>query len=189
MCFFGSVVELADESVADDSDDRAVLLDSVKVLLECAAFDFFLVLGEALFLASVPVLVESSLEFFTEVLGPDGAESSEASRGVDVADKSHDLHGRGFDDSGGFDDLLFVQSGAGSVDFSKDMCHTGLEADEGGQVRLFGGVISGERSDSSSGMFGSSSWHETKVASSGTDKLSVRHLLYKSEALKTWALI
>lgn len=189
MCLFGSVVELADESVADDSDDRAVLLDSVQVLLEGSAFDLFLVFGEALLLASVPVLVESSLEFFTEVLCPDGAEGSETSGGVDVADKSDDLHGRCFDDSGCFDDLFFVQVGAGSVDFSEYMGHTGLEADEGGQVRFFGGVISGEGSDSSSGMFGSSSWHETKVASSGTDKLSVRHLLYKSEALKTWALI
>ena len=175
VSLFGSVVELADESVADNSDNGAVLLDSVKVLLEATGLDFLLVLGEGLFLGSVPVLVESSLEFFTEVLSPDSGESSHTTWGVDVADKTDDLHGGSLNNGSSFDDLLFVESGPGTVDFSHDVGHTSLEPDKGGQVWLLRSVVTGERSDSAPGVFGSSSWHETQVSSSWSSEFSVRH--------------
>lgn len=53
-------------------------------------------------------------------------------------------HGRGLDDGDGLDDLLLVQFGAGLLDLAQDVRHAGLEADEGGQVRLLGRVILGE---------------------------------------------
>jgi hypothetical protein len=53
--------------------------------------------------------------------------------------------------------------------------HSGFESDEGGEMGFVGRVVLREGSDSSSGMFGSSSRHEPKVSSSGSSEFTVRH--------------
>lgn len=53
---------------------------------------FLGVLREGLLLALVPVLVEASLEFITEMFGPDGSEGSETAGSLDVANDTNDDH-------------------------------------------------------------------------------------------------
>lgn len=77
--------------VGEDSDDGAVLLDSLELSGDRSARVVRVLLGvsgEGLLLGSVPVLVESSLELVREVLGPHGRERSQASGRLDVSDSS-----------------------------------------------------------------------------------------------------
>lgn len=68
---------LADLRVGEDTDDCAVLLDSLKLAGDGRAAGLRVllgVLGECLLLALVPVLVESTLDLVAKMLGPDGGE-------------------------------------------------------------------------------------------------------------------
>lgn len=85
---------LGDLGVGEDSDDRAVFLDSLELSCDGGALLGVLlgVLGEGLLLGLVPVLVEASLQLVAQVLCPDGGEGSETSWGLDVADKANGDH-------------------------------------------------------------------------------------------------
>ena len=137
---------LGDLRVGDDTYDGAVLLDLLKLGLDfLAAIAVLLgVLGEGLLLGLVPVLVEATLDFLGEMLGPDSGERAETAGGFDVANHTDDNHGRGLDDGDGLGDLLLVGLGAGLLDVTHDVGHAGLVAHEGSEMRLLGGVIAGE---------------------------------------------
>ena len=60
---------------------------------------------------------------------------------------SNTYHGGALDDGDGLDRLLLVKLRPGAIDVTNDVCHTGLEAHEGGQVRRKRSIILGERSD------------------------------------------
>ena len=60
---------------------------------------------------------------------------------MDISDNTDGSHSRAFNNSDGFNDFLFVESGSGSVDFSYDMGHTGFESAESGQVDWLGWVV------------------------------------------------
>lgn len=171
------VGESGHHGVADGSDDGAVLLHSLQLLLDLLRRLLVLlgVLGESLLLGSVPVSVESSSAVGVEVLGPHGGESSQTSGGLHVADQTDALHGGSLHDGDGLHGLLLVELGAGSVDLSDDVGHTRLEGDEGGEVRLLGSIVSGESSHSTSVVSGSLSGQEAQTAVSGRFKLTVRH--------------
>jgi len=98
--------------VSDDTDDFAVLLHlleiSLNLLLAIFILPFAAGLAESLLLGFVPVLVESSLAFFADVLGEDGLESTESTWSFNVSDSTNHNHGRGLQDSDGIDNLLFV---------------------------------------------------------------------------------
>ena len=164
--------------VGDDSDNRAVLFDSVELGFELLGVlgDLGVVVREGLLLGVHPVLVESSLGSDVQMVAPDGGEGSEASGGFDVADQTDDSQRRGFDDGDGFDLLLLVQFGLGSVDVSQDVGHASLESTESSEVARLGLVVPGEASYSSSVVSGSSSGHESQVALSGAREFSMRHL-------------
>lgn len=102
---------LSDLGVGEDSNDRAVLLDSLKLSGDGGTRVLLVllgVLGEGLLLGSVPVLVESPLELVRKVLGPNGGERSETSGGLDVTDNTNDDHGRGLDNGDSLDNLSLV---------------------------------------------------------------------------------
>jgi hypothetical protein len=102
---------LSDLGVSQDSNDGAVLLDPLELSVDGGSAILLVllgVLGEGLLLRPVPVLVESPLELVREVLGPDGGERSESSRGLDVTDDTDDNHGGSLDDGDGLDDLSLV---------------------------------------------------------------------------------
>lgn len=86
---------LADLGVGEDTDDGAVLLDTLELAGDgrAAALGVLLgVLGESLLLALVPVLVEATLDFVAQVLGPDGSERSETTGRLNVAHETNNDH-------------------------------------------------------------------------------------------------
>lgn len=86
---------LADLGVGEDTDDGAVLLHALELTGDggAAVLGVLLgVLGESLLLGLVPVLVEATLDFVRQVLGPDGGERSEATGGLNVTDKTNNDH-------------------------------------------------------------------------------------------------
>lgn len=179
-----SEVELVHLGGGEDSDDLAVLLDSLEVSLDGLLALLVLlpslgVLGESLLLGLAPVLVESSLDLVGDVLSPHGGQSSQASGGLDVTNQTDNLHGGSLDDGDWLDDIslddlltlsLFVVSG--------DVGHASLVADEGGEVDGGLDVVSGEGSDSASVVSCSSSGEVGKGARSWALVLSVGHLGY-----------
>ena len=78
------------------------------------------------------------------MLGPNGGEGSETTRGLDVTNNSDNDNWRGFDDGDGLDDLTLVHLGSRSVEVSDDVGHTGLETHGRGQVDWLLGVVLGE---------------------------------------------
>jgi len=131
--------------VRDESDYAAVLFDLVEggLLSLLVGGPLLLVLGEGLLLAGAPVLVEASASLVGDVLGPDGLERSEASWRFDVADHADTNHGWRFEDGHWLDDFLLVELGALSSDFTHNVRHAGLVADETGQVARLGLVVLG----------------------------------------------
>jgi len=164
--------------VSDESDNLAVLLDLVdsSFLAGLVLGPFLLVLGEREFLGLAPVLVESSLGFVTNVLGPDGLEGSEASWGFDVTDDTDADHWWGIDDGDWLDDLLLVELMALSSDFSHNVGHTGLVTDESGQVDGLALVVLGVGLESAQVSSASLSWEESLATVSWCLKLSMRHV-------------
>jgi len=127
-----------------------VLLDSLEVSLDgLLGLVVFLpplgVLGECLLLSSLPVLVESPLDFIRDLLSPDGGQCPQTSGSLDVPDQSNDLHGGALDNSDWFDDVLLDDLLAFSLlVMSGNVGHAGLVADEGGQVDGSLDVVLGE---------------------------------------------
>lgn len=84
--------------VSDDSDNSAVLLDSVELSLSSLGVlgNFGLIVGESLSLGVVPVLVESSESSLVKMLGPNCGKGSETSWSIDVPNETDDLERRSF---------------------------------------------------------------------------------------------
>lgn len=96
--------------VDDESDDSAVLDQSVDLGLEVLVVELLDILAESLLLGRVPVLVEPSLEALGELGRPDGGQSSESLWGVDVTNDTDSLDWWGLDDGDGLDDLNWVKN-------------------------------------------------------------------------------
>lgn len=172
-----SKVELIQLSVDDNSDDRAVFLNSVEfsgdVLLISPLSS---VLGESLLLGVHPVFIESSLELGGQVLGPDGGQSSETSWGFDVTNNTDNNDWWGFEDGGSFNDFLLVELGSDLIDVSEDVGHTSLEDRESGEVDWLRGIVLWEASNSTSMMSSSLSGKESQRTVSWSFEFSVRHV-------------
>lgn len=164
-------------SVADQSDNRAVLFNAVEddsgvfVVLR----SLFSVLLEHFLLGSVPVAAESAFEFFREVLSPNGRKRAKAAKGFGVADQTNHSHRRSFDHGDCFNNFLFVEVGSCALNFANDMSHASLEAGKGCQMRRLGVVIFGEGSNSSAVVTSSSFRQESQVSASGFFIFSVGH--------------
>ena len=84
-----------DLCVGKNADNGAVLLDALKLAGDGGALVLGVllsILGESLLLRFVPILVESSLQLVRQMLGPDGGERAQTTRGLDVADQTDDHH-------------------------------------------------------------------------------------------------
>jgi len=98
--------------VCDDTDDFAVLLHLLEIFFDLLLTIFILPLAaslaEGLLLGFVPVLVESSLAFFTDVLSKDGLQGTETTGSFDVSDATNYNHGWCFQNCNSINNLLFV---------------------------------------------------------------------------------
>ena len=142
----GDVLHLG---VGQDSDDGGSSLDEGDGLVDVLSpvlGGLVLLESSVVVLASVS-LVESSDDRLVQVLGEDGLDLLETSRGVDVSDDSDDHHLGHFDDGHGFHDFLLVKSGSRLLDFSDDVGHAGFESDKCGKMDGLGGIILGELAD------------------------------------------
>lgn len=86
---------LADLGVGENTDDSAVLLDSLKLTSDVLAALLSVLLGisgESLLLALVPVLVESSLELIAEMLSPHRGQRAQAAWCLDVSNQANNNH-------------------------------------------------------------------------------------------------
>jgi len=175
-------VELGDLGGADNTDDRAVLLDALKISLDGFLGTILVlvgVLGESLLLGDVPVLVESSLDIVIELLGVDGGESAEASWGLDVTNDTNNLHWWALNDGGGvnpvsLDEFLTLTA----LDGLDNVGHTGLVGHEGGEVWGFRGIVLGEALDLASVVLRALPGQEAQIAVTRSFKLAVRHVCF-----------
>ena len=106
-------LELSDLSVGNNANNSAVLLDSLQLASDSVGLvlsDLLGVLSEGLLLGAVPVLVEASQNFLTQVSSPHGGQSAETLGGFDVTNNTDDDHRRSFNNGDGFNDFLLVQS-------------------------------------------------------------------------------
>jgi len=171
-------VHLAHLSVSNDTHDLAVLLDAVELNLNLLRLLGVLlgILGESLLLGTVPVLVETSLDFIGQVTSPDSGESAKTIGGLDVSHDANNSHGGRLKDSDSLHSLLLVQLGTRSLDFTNDVGHASLVANEGGEVaRCLGISILGEGSNATTVVLGSLLRKVLERAVTGSFKFAVRH--------------
>jgi len=91
-----------DLGVSKDTDATAVFLHFLEILLNHFLANFILPLlgsiGEGLLLRLVPVLVETPLALFRQMLCPDSLECTHATWGINVTHNTNTDHGRRFQD-------------------------------------------------------------------------------------------
>mmetsp|Transcript_98879 Transcript_98879/g.137328 ORF Transcript_98879/g.137328 Transcript_98879/m.137328 type:complete len:324 (+) Transcript_98879:306-1277(+) len=171
---------LAHLSVTNGTDHLTVLLGSLHFGLHGSTlltfgFPFFLVLGEGLLLAVVPVLVETAFALLGEVASPNGSQSTKTSRSFNIADKAHHHHRRTFQDGHWLNDLLLIQLGARPVHLTHNVRHSCFVAHEGSQMWLLGLVIFGKALDLAMMVLGPLPGQETQRAMAWTFELAMRH--------------
>lgn len=170
---------LGDLGVGEDSDNSAVLLDSLKLSGNGSAGVLRVLLGvsgEGLLLGSVPVLVESPLNLVTEVLSPNSGQRPQASRSLDITNSTDNDHRGGLNDGNGLNNLPLVHLGSGSVEVTDNVSHTGLVTHDGGEVDGLLGVVLGERLASTPVTGGTLPGKEGKGTVSRLFVLPVRHV-------------
>lgn len=161
-------LQQADLGSDQHTDDSAVLLDALEVAVNAAgALGVILesvgVLREGLLLSVGPVSVEAALDILVEVLGPNGGELAEATRGLNVTNETDDLDGRALDDGGGLNDVLLEDLlTLAALVVLDDVSHARLVADEGSEVNGLGWVILGEVADTASVLLCASLGHESQ---------------------------
>lgn len=137
-------------SVRQNTHNSAVLADALELTgnrLAVVLRVLLSVLGERLLLAAVPVLVEATLNFVREMLGPDSSQRAQTTRSLDVTNNTDHNHGRSLDNGGGFNNLALVVLRTRTVKFANNVSHTSLVAHEGSQVNRLLSVVLGERLD------------------------------------------
>mmetsp|Transcript_3915 Transcript_3915/g.6384 ORF Transcript_3915/g.6384 Transcript_3915/m.6384 type:complete len:211 (-) Transcript_3915:155-787(-) len=135
-------LHLAHLRVADRADHLAIFLRPLDFGRHWRGFrtlaglaPSLLVLGECLVLSLVPTLVETALDFITQVTGPNRSQGTEATRSFDISYEADTDHWRCLQDRDTFHHFFLVQLGARSLHLSHDVCHSSLVGHEGCQMR------------------------------------------------------
>lgn len=170
--------------VGDDTDDLAVLLDTLEIAVDgdlLLALSVVLgILGEGLSLGAVPVLVEAAENLLRQVVSPDGGEGAEAARGLDVANNTDDNHRRSRDDGNSLNNLLTVNTRSGTLDLTDDVGHASLVTHKSGQVDRLLGIVLGELSDATAVGLAALTGQKAEGTVAWALKLTVRHLFFFS---------
>ena len=181
VCLELAEVEFVNLGGADDTDGRAVFLNTLKISLDGLGVLVFMleavdVLLEGVLLGSVPVLVESSLNILVDVLGPDSGEGTESTWGLNVSDHTDDLHWWALNNRGSMHNILLDDLLTFSTLLVLDtMGHASLVAHEGSEMNWLCLVILWPMSDTASVMLGSSLWEVGKRTLPWVLKLSMGH--------------
>lgn len=167
---------LAGDSVDKDTDNSAVLADTLKLGLDILGTrgNVLGVLGESLALGDSPVLVEATTKIVRQVLSPDGGQGTETTGSLGVTDNTDNNHGGSLDDGDSLEDLLLVHLGTRTLQITDDVSHTGLETHEGSQVDGLAGIILGEGLDVTTHGAGALAGEETEGTVTRGFKLTVR---------------
>lgn len=107
--------------------------------------------------------------------GPDGGEGTLTARGVDVTDESDGDDRRALEHGDGLDNILLIELGTRLGDGADDVGHTGLEAHEGGEVAVLGGIIPREGFQLTGVVLGALLRQETEVSVTRALELTMRH--------------
>jgi len=171
-------VELLDLRMCDNTNNRAKLGDTVKLVLDVLSSVSLVllgVLGESLLLGLVPVLVAATLELLGKMLGEDGSEGPQSTRGLDVSNNSNYNHRRGLKNGNGINNLLLVHEGSRTVNSTYNMGHTSLVSTEGSKMRCGRGIIvAGVGTDTTRVTLGTLLGEEPKVTVTGGFELTMR---------------
>merc|ERR1711973_33000 len=95
----------------------------------------------------LPVLVEPSFAFLSNVFSPYSLQGTKASGSFNVSNNTNNNDGRSLQDCDALHNLLLVNLGARSVHVSDDVSHASLVSHEASQVYGLGSVILGEALD------------------------------------------
>jgi len=150
VCLALTEAELTDLGGRKNTHDSAVFLDASHIAMDrvlVLGIELVLlgVLGESLLLGVHPVLVHAPLDGFVKISSPDGGERAEAAGGLNVADKTDNLHRWALDDGARVHNILLDHFLAlTSLLVLDDVGHAGLVTNEGGKVARAGGVVAGE---------------------------------------------
>jgi len=113
MSLLLSQVQLADLGVDQQANDGASAADAIEIFVNGLSLPlgsvFLGVLGECHLLGRVPVLVESSSNFFAEMLGPDRRQRAKTLRSINITNKTNSNHRGSFQNSDLFDNFFFVE--------------------------------------------------------------------------------
>jgi len=148
---------LADLSVSQDTDNLAVLGHACQLRLDILAIlrtDALGITGVCLLLGAIPILVESTFYFIAEVSSPDSGKRAETTRSLNIANNTHNLQRRSFDDSDSLNSFFLVELGAWFVNLTKDMGHSSLVTQESSEVGRLGLIIFRKCSNSATEMGG-----------------------------------
>jgi len=134
------------------------------------------VLRESLLLGVHPVLVESALNIVVKLGSPNSLEGTETTWGLDVTDKTNNLHWWAFKNSASvhnilFDDLFTFTA----LLILNDVGHASLVSNKSSEVDWLRGIISWERSYTTTVVSCAALGNETKVTVSRLFVLAVGH--------------
>jgi len=170
-------LDLGDLGVDDHTDDVAVLLGTGEFLSHVTVFGvLFGVLSESFLLALVPVLVEATLDLVTQVFSEHRGESAEATRSLDVTDKTNAHDWRGLQDGDGLNDLFLIQFGTRFVNLTHDVGHAGLVAHESCEVTRLTGIVLREGFDLTPVVSGTLLREKSQRTVTRALELTMRHL-------------
>ena len=177
VSLLGAQANLADLGVSQQTDHLAVLAHAVELRLQVvlAGSQTLGVASERLSLGAIPVLVEATLQLLAQVFSPHGGQSAQTLGGLDVANQTNSNHRGTLDDGDGLDGLTFVQLRTRLVHLTQHVRHTGLVANKRSQMRRLGGVILGERANSTSMTLSALARQEAERTVTRRFVLTVRH--------------
>jgi len=172
-----SDADLGHLGVGDHADNVAVLFGTLDLVLHVTVLGVLLgVLGESFLLALVPVLVETTLDLVTQVLSEHSGEGTEATRSLDVTDKTNAHHWRGLEDGDSLNDLLLIELGTRLVYLTYDVGHASLVPHKRGQMTRLRGIVLREGFDLTPVMRGTLLREEPEGTVTRAFELTMRHL-------------
>ena len=124
--------------------------------------------------SNIPVLVEATFAFFTQMLSPNCFESTKTSRRLDVTNNSYAYHWRCFNNCNRLYNFFLVHFWPRPISFSHNMWHTSFKSQEGSQMWLLTCIIFREGLNLTSMTRSTFFRQESNRSMAGSLKFSVR---------------